>query len=105
MEYHAFSGMSAVNLAKFWRKILPSSLTLSFLTDNLSRTQLKTAPKSICCVDRGFLFNTQSSYLLCFGSTETAVKPYDSVSVAFLTGEAKPRKSLVVGQSDVSKIC
>ena len=66
MKYHTLSGMSAVNLAKFWRKIL--RIKLSFLTDNLTQTQLKTAQKLIRSVERGFLYNTHASYLLCLRS-------------------------------------
>ena len=85
MKYHTLSGMSAVNLAKFQRKIFAIfMIKLSFLTDNLSQTQLKTALKSIRSVDRGFLFNTHASYLLCLGSAVWAIKPYSSVSIAFL---------------------
>ena len=68
-KYYTLSGMNAVNLGKFWRKIFVIfKIKLSFLTDNLSRTQLKTAQKSVRSVDHGFLTGTQVPVLFGVGS-------------------------------------
>ena len=50
------------------------------LTDNLSPTQLKTSHK----VGPLLLFNTDTSYVFCLGSTARAVKLHGSVSVTYL---------------------
>ena len=74
MKYHTVSGggMSAVNLAKFNRKILLSSRSnwgsWQMISHKHNWKQL------VGSVDRGILFNMHSSYLLCSGSAVRMVK-------------------------------
>ena len=74
MKYHTVSGggMSAVNLAKFNRKILLSSrsnwVSWQMISHKHNWKQL------VGSVDRGILFNMHSSYLLCSGWAVRTVK-------------------------------
>ena len=74
MKYHTVSGggKSAVNLAKFNRKILLSSrsnwASWQMISHKHNWKQL------VGSVDHGILFNMHSSYLLCSGSTVRMVK-------------------------------
>ena len=70
-KYHTLSGMSAVNLAKFYRKILLSSrpnwASWQMLYNKHNWKQL------VHSVDSSF-FNMHSSCLLCLGSAARTVK-------------------------------
>ena len=68
MKYHTLSGggMSAVNLAKFNRKVLLSSKSNWASWQMISHKH--NWKQIVGSVDRGILFNMHSSYLLCSGS-------------------------------------